>query len=91
MFDDLTRRITIDEDGIPNLIWIALFGLICIAMIEVGYLLERLERANWVLLFTFLFHFQQLSLLLLTFIDSKENISINNKSVKQLYKRIHAP
>lgn len=91
MFDNQTRRITIGADRIPDLIWIALFGLICIAMFEVGYLLGKSEKSNWVLLLALSISFSAIVIIIVDLDNSKGNITINNQPVIDLYERINVP
>ena len=50
MFDMQTKRITVGAFyRMPLAIWIALFALTILSMLEVGYLLGMFDRANWLL------------------------------------------
>jgi hypothetical protein len=50
MFDLQTKRITVGVFyRMPTVMWIALFALTILSMLEVGYLLGMFERANWLL------------------------------------------
>jgi hypothetical protein len=89
MFDNQTRRISIGvNDRIPNLIWIALFTLIVIAMFEVGYLLGKTEKSNWVLVFALSMAFATVVVLIVDLDSSKGHITINNQSLYDMYDRI---
>ena len=89
MFDNQTRRISIGvNDRIPNLIWIALFTLIVIAMFEVGYLLGKTEKSNWVLVFALSMAFATIVVLIVDLDSSKGHITINNQSLYDMYGRI---
>ena len=89
MFDNQTRRISIGLiDRIPNLIWLALFGLTIIAMFEVGYLLGKTEKANWVLVFALSMSFSAIVLLIVDLDSSKGHITINNQALYDMYNRI---
>jgi hypothetical protein len=89
MFDNQTRRISIAvNDRIPNLIWIALFTLIVIAMFEVGYLLGKTEKSNWVLVFALSMAFATVVVLIVDLDSSNGHITINNQSLYDMYDRI---
>jgi hypothetical protein len=50
MFDMQTKRITVGAFyRMPRVMWIALFALTIIAMLEVGYLLGMFDHVNWLL------------------------------------------
>ena len=54
MFDMQTRRITVGAFyRMPRAMWIALFALTILAMLEVGYLLGMSDRVNWLLVLMF--------------------------------------
>lgn len=89
MFDNQTRRISIGLiDRIPNLIWLALFGLTIISMFEVGYLLGKTEKANWVLVLALSMSFSAVVLLIVDLDSSKGHITINNQALNDMYERI---
>jgi hypothetical protein len=88
MFDNQTRRVTIGSDRIPTLIWIALFTLIFIAMFEVGYLLGKTEKSNWVLVFALSMAFATIVVLIVDLDSSTGHITINNQSLYDMYDRI---
>ena len=89
MFDNQTRRISIGiNDRIPNLIWIALFTLIIIAMFEVGYLLGKTEKSNWVLVLALSMAFATVVVLIVDLDSSKGHITISYQSLYNMYDRI---
>ncbi len=89
MFDNQTRRISIGvNDRIPNLIWIALFTLIVIAMFEVGYLLGKTDKLNWVLVFALSMAFATIVVLIIDLDSARGHITINNQSLYDMYDRI---
>jgi len=52
MFDMQTKRITVGVFyRMPLAMWVALFALTILSMLEVGYLLGMSDRANWLLVF----------------------------------------
>jgi len=89
MFDNQTRRISIGvNDRIPSLIWIALFTLIVIAMFEVGYLLGKTDKLNWVLVFALSMAFATIVVLIIDLDSARGHITINNQSLYDMYDRI---
>jgi cytochrome bd-type quinol oxidase subunit 2 len=89
MFDYQTRRITKGvQDRIPNLIWIALFALIIIAMFEIGYLLGKSEKSNWALVLALSMSFSIIIIIIVDLDSSKGNITINNQAMYDMYDRI---
>lgn len=89
MFDNQTRRVSIGvNDRIPSLIWIALFTLIFIAMFEVGYLLGKTEKSNWVLVFALSMSFATIVILIVDLDSSTGHITINNQSLYDMHDRI---
>lgn len=89
MFDNQTRRIAKGvTDRIPNLIWIALFALIIIAMFQIGYLLGKSEKSNWALVLALSMSFSIIIIIIVDLDSSKGNITINHQSMYDLYDRI---
>lgn len=89
MFDYQTRRISKAYiDRIPYLIWIALFGLLIIAMFEVGYLLGKAEKSNWVLVLALSMAFSAIVIIIVDLDNSKGHIKINHKVLYDMYDRI---
>jgi hypothetical protein len=65
MFDMQTKRITVSVFyRMPLAMWIALFALIILSMLEVGYLLGMFERTNWLLVLMFSLAFSTVILLI---------------------------
>lgn len=88
MFDNHTRRVSTGLiDRIPNLIWIALFALVIIAMFEVGYLLGKMEKTNMVLIVSLSMAFSVVIMIIVDLDSSRGNI--NNQAVYDLYDRIN--
>ena len=89
MFDNQTRRIAKGvQDRIPNLIWIALFALIIIAMFQVGYLIGKSEKSNWALVLALSMSFSIIIIIIVDLDSSKGNITINHQAMYDLYDRI---
>jgi len=89
MFDNQTRRIAKGvTDRIPNLIWIALFALIIIAMFQIGYLLGKSEKSNWALVLALSMSFSIIIIIIIDLDSSKGNITINHQAMYDLYDRI---
>jgi len=90
MFDNQTRRVSIGvNDRIPSLIWIALFTLIIIAMFEVGYLLGKTEKSNWVLVFALSMAFATIVVLIVDLDSSQGHITISYQSLYDMHDRIN--
>ncbi len=89
MFDNQTRRIAKGiQDRIPDLIWVALFVLIILAMFEVGYLLGKSEKANRALVLALSMSFSIIIIIIVDLDSSKGNITINHQAMYDLYDRI---
>ncbi len=89
MFDNQTRRIAKGvHDRIPNLIWIALFALVIIAMFEVGYLLGKSDKSNWALVLALSMSFSIIIIIIVDLDSSKGNITLNHQAMYDLYDRI---
>jgi cytochrome bd-type quinol oxidase subunit 2 len=89
MFDYQTRRVAKGtQDRIPNLIWIALFVLIILAMFEVGYLLGKSEKSNWALVLALSMSFSIIIIIIVDLDSSKGNITINHQAMHDMYDRI---
>ena len=89
MFDYQTRRIAKGvQDRIPNLIWIALFVLIIIAMFEIGYLLGKSEKSNWAMVLALSMSFSIIIIIIVDLDSSKGNITISNQAMYDMYDRI---
>ncbi len=89
MFDNQTKRVAKGiQDRIPNLIWIALFVLIILAMFEVGYLLGKSEKSNWALVLALSMSFSIIIIIIVDLDSSKGNITINHQAMYDMYDRI---
>jgi cytochrome bd-type quinol oxidase subunit 2 len=89
MFDNQTKRIAKGvHDRIPNLIWIALFALIIIAMFQIGYLLGKSKKSNWALVLALSMSFSIIIIIIVDLDSSKGNITINHQAMYDMYDRI---
>ena len=89
MFDNQTNRIAKGAiDHIPDLIWIALLALIVISMFEVGYLLGKTKKSNWVLILALSLSFSAIIMLIVDLDSLSGMISINNQVLYDMYDRI---
>jgi len=89
MFDNQTKRISKAlVDRIPNLIWIALFSLIIISMFEVGYMLGKSEKSNWILVLALSMAFSAIIIIIVDLDSSKGNITLNYQALFDMYARI---
>ena len=90
MFDYQSRRVSKGlVDRIPNLIWIALFSLIIISMFEVGYLLGKSEKANWILVLALSMAFSAIIIIIVDLDSSKGHITLNYQSLYDMHSRIN--
>ncbi len=89
MFDNQTRRVAAGLiDRIPGLIWISLFALVIFSMFEVGYLLGRMEKSNWVLILALSMAFSAVIIIIVDLDSSKGTITINNQAMYDLHDRL---
>ncbi|MCO4822667.1 MAG: hypothetical protein KC469_11410 [Flavobacteriaceae bacterium] len=90
MFDNQTKRVSKGViDRIPNLIWIALFMLVIIAMFQVGFLLGKTDRANWLLVIALSMAFAVIISTIVDLDSSKGHITVNQQVLYDMYERIN--
>lgn len=90
MFDYQSRRVAIGLiDRIPGLIWIALFVLILLSMFEVGYLLGKMEKPNWILIIALSLAFTAVIIIIVDLDSSKGLIQIDHNQVYNLYQSMN--
>ena len=89
MFDMQTKRISKALiDRIPNLIWIALFVLIIIAMFEVGFILGKSDKSNWILILALSMSFSVIIIIIVELDSYKGHITLNQQAMYDMYERI---
>jgi len=89
MFDNQSRRISVGLiDKIPSAIWAALFILILISMFEVGYLLGRMKKSNWVLIMALSLSFSAVVIIIVDLDSLKGHIQLNHQQLYTLYQKI---
>ena len=89
LFEIQTKRISAGLiDRIPTLIWMALFVLIILAMFEVGFLIGRMERTNWLLILALSMAFSAVILIIVDLDTSKGSISVNQQAMFDLMERL---
>jgi hypothetical protein len=89
MFDNQTKRISKGLiDRIPNLIWIALFVLIIIAMFEIGFILGKSDKSNWILILALSMSFSVIITIIVDLDSHKGLITLNQQAMYDMYDRI---
>jgi hypothetical protein len=89
LFEIQTKRITAGLiDRIPPLIWYALFVLVILAMFEVGFLIGRMEKVNWILILALSMAFSAVILIIVDLDSSKGSININQQAMFDLQQRL---
>ncbi|MCJ7758197.1 MAG: hypothetical protein MUP24_08605 [Gillisia sp.] len=89
MFDMQTKRISKGlNDHIPDLIWIALYILIIIAMFEVGFILGKSDKSNWALILALSMSFSVIIIIIVDLDSYKGLITLNQQAMYDMYDRI---
>lgn len=89
LFEIQTKRISTGLiDRIPSLIWYALFVLVILAMFEVGFLIGRMEKVNWILILALSMAFSAVILIIVDLDSSKGSININHQAMFDLQQRL---
>lgn len=89
LFEIQTKRISVALiDRIPGLIWTALFVLIVLAMFEVGFLIGRMERTNWLLILALSMAFSAVILIIVDLDTSKGSINVNQQAMFDLKEKL---
>ena len=90
MFEIQTKRVSAGLiDRIPTLIWIALFVLIILAMFEVGFLIGRMERTNWLVILALSMAFAAVIMIIVDLDTSKGSITVNHQAMFDLRQRMN--
>lgn len=95
MIDLHTKRVTVGTVyRIPPIMWLALFGLTVISMIEVGYLFGKSDNVNWLFIFALALAFSAVILLIADLDRSGSGkigiIQVNPKPMLDLQQRLSA-
>lgn len=89
LFEIQTKRISAGLiDRIPTLIWYALFVLVILAMFEVGFLIGKMNKINWVLILALSMAFSAVILIIVDLDSSKGSININQQVMFDLQRRL---
>ena len=89
MFDLQTKRISKGIiDHIPDLIWIALYSLIILAMFEVGYLMGKSDKSNWALILALAMSFSVILIIIVDLDSYKGFTALNQQAMYDMYDRI---
>ncbi len=92
MFDLQTKRVTVGlYHRVPTVIWLALLGITILAMVQVGYLVGRSTKANWLSVVTLSLAFSSVVVLIadldLSGAGATGAIRLNQQPVMDLQKR----
>ncbi len=89
MFDMQTKRISkASIDRIPDQLWIALLVLIIISMFEVGYLIGKSRKTNWILILALSISFSAIIMLIVDLDSFDGYINVNQQALYDMYERI---
>lgn len=89
LFEIQTKRISAGLiDRIPALIWYALFVLVILAMFEVGFLIGKIEKVNWILILALSMAFSAVILIIVDLDSSKGSITLNQQAMFDLQQRL---
>lgn len=89
LFEIQTKRISAGLiDRIPTLIWVALFVLVVLAMFEVGFLIGKMEKTNWLLILALSMAFSAVILIIVDLDSSKGSINVNQQAMFDLQQRL---
>ena len=89
MFDNQSRRITVGLiDHVPGLMWLALFTLVIISMMGVGYLLGKMQSNNGLLILGLSLAFSAILIIIIDLDSSRGTIKVNNQAMTDLYERL---
>lgn len=89
MFEIQTKRISAGLiDRIPPLIWFALFTLVVLAMFEVGFLIGRMEKTNWLLILALSMAFSAVIMIIVDLDSTKSSINVNHQAMFDLQQRL---
>ncbi len=88
-----TRRVTIGYSHIPSLVWIILFVVTVLSMIEVGYLFGRAPNINWLFLLALSLAFSGVMVLIADLDRSGAGaegaITINQQPMIEVHRRVY--
>ncbi len=89
MFDMQTKRISkASIDRIPDQLWIALLALTLISMFEVGYLIGKSRKTNWILILALSISFSAIIMLIVDLDSFDGYINVNQQALYDMYERI---
>lgn len=93
MINVQTRRVTIGSAHIPGLVWIVLFGVTVLSMVEVGYLFGRAQNINWIFLIALSLAFSGVMLLIADLDRSGAGatgaITVNQQPMSEMHRRVY--
>ena len=87
-----TRRITVGTYHIPWLIWLVLFGVTILSMLEVGYLFGKSEHNNWLFIIALALAFSGVMILIVDLdragMRTAASIQVNQQPLIDLHERL---
>jgi hypothetical protein len=88
--DIQTKRITVGLiNRIPDIIWYAVLCLLIISMFEVGYLIMKSKKSNWIVILALAIAFSLVILMVITFDRSDGKIKLNQQPMIELQKSLN--
>jgi hypothetical protein len=85
-----TKRITVAlVHRIPDIIWYAILSLLIISMFEVGYLIMKSGKSNWIIILALSLAFSVVVLMVITFDRSEGPLSLNQQPMIELQKSLN--
>jgi hypothetical protein len=85
-----TKRLTVAlVHRIPDIIWYAILSLLIISMFEVGYLIMKSRKANWIIILALSLAFSVVVLMVITFDRSEGALRLNQQPMMELQKSLN--
>ncbi len=85
-----TKRLTVAlVHRIPDIIWYAILSLLMISMFEVGYLIMKSRKSNWIIILALALAFSVVVLMVITFDRSEGAIKVNQQPMIELQKSLN--
>jgi hypothetical protein len=85
-----TKRITVAlVHRIPDIIWYAILTLLIISMFEVGYLIMKSRKSNWIIIIALSLAFSVVVLMVITFDRSEGALKLNQQPMIELQKSLN--
>jgi hypothetical protein len=85
-----TKRITVAfVYRIPDLMWLSMLGLLIISMFEVGYLLMKTKKPNWIIIMMLSLAFSLVIVMVIAFDRPDGKMRINQQPMMELQKSLN--